>query len=250
MRILPVLDLQRGVVVRAVRGRRSEYRPLQSALCASCRPLEVALALRSRFGFQDLYLADLDAIAGGPPALAIYRALLDQGFQLWVDPGASDRRAAESVMSPGLARRLVVGSETLASVADLRAMLRDWGEERILFSLDMYDGRPIARCEAWRSAPPESVLADALAAGVDQVLLLDLARVGAGEGVGAEALARRALGRADPPEIYVGGGVRGPSDLQALERLGVAGVLVASALHDGRLQPTDLDWPGRRRRVY
>lgn len=250
MRILPVLDLQCGVVVRGVRGRRSEYRPLQSVLCASCRPLDVALALRGRFGFQDLYLADLDAIAGGPPAVALYRRLVDQGFRLWVDPGTSDRRAADALMSQGLAHRLVVGSETLSSVEDLRSILREWGENSILFSLDMRDLRPIARCVTWRGAPPERVLADVLAAGVDQVLLLDLARVGAGEGVGVEALARHALAKSDPPDLYVGGGVRGPSHLHALERLGVAGVLVASALHDGRLQPADLDWPGRRPGVY
>ena len=35
MRIIPVLDLMNGVAVRAVGGRRSEYRPLVSRLCAT-----------------------------------------------------------------------------------------------------------------------------------------------------------------------------------------------------------------------
>jgi len=41
-------------------------------------------------------------------------------------------------------------------------------------------------------------------------------------------------------ELIVGGGVRGPSDLAALEKAGCDAVLVATALYDGRLQPSDL----------
>ena len=35
--------------------------------------------------------------------------------------------------------------------------------------------------------------------------------------------------------LYAAGGVRGADDLRELRALGCAGVLVASALHDGRL---------------
>jgi phosphoribosylformimino-5-aminoimidazole carboxamide ribotide isomerase len=41
-------------------------------------------------------------------------------------------------------------------------------------------------------------------------------------------------------ELITGGGVRDADDLAALRQSGVAGVLVASALHDGRLTGHDL----------
>jgi hypothetical protein len=44
MRILPVLDLMNGVVVRGVGGRRSEYRPVASRLAVSADPADVAAA--------------------------------------------------------------------------------------------------------------------------------------------------------------------------------------------------------------
>ena len=94
MRILPVLDLMGGRVVRGVAGRRLEYRPIVSALCASSNPLDVARAFRARFGLNKLYLADLDAIAGGDPALPIYADLMSDGFHLWIDAGV---REAERV---------------------------------------------------------------------------------------------------------------------------------------------------------
>ena len=36
-------------------------------------------------GLADVYLADLDAIAGQPPDLGIYAHLRQDGFRLWLD---------------------------------------------------------------------------------------------------------------------------------------------------------------------
>jgi phosphoribosylformimino-5-aminoimidazole carboxamide ribotide isomerase len=41
--------------------------------------------------------------------------------------------------------------------------------------------------------------------------------------------------------IYAAGGVRDAADLAALARAGIAGALVATALHDGRLRRADID---------
>jgi phosphoribosylformimino-5-aminoimidazole carboxamide ribotide isomerase len=60
--------------------------------------------------------------------------------------------------------------------------------------------------------------------------------VGTGAGPDLDALAalvKRAGGRA----VFAAGGVRGEDDLARLREIGVAGVLVATALHDGRLSP-------------
>src|SRR5437763_9801240 len=87
LRVVPVLDLQGGVVVRGVAGRRREYRPVVSRLTDSCDPADVAAAFVRHFGLRELYVADLDAIAGSPPALATYAALHALGCSLWVDAG-------------------------------------------------------------------------------------------------------------------------------------------------------------------
>ena len=64
MRIIPVIDLAAKTVVHAVAGRRNQYRPIESKLCESTSPIDIAQAFRSRFGLTELYLADLDAIQG------------------------------------------------------------------------------------------------------------------------------------------------------------------------------------------
>ena len=59
-RIIPVIDVMGGQVVRAVGGRRSEYRPIVSKLTDSTEPVEVAKALLGATGVGEIYLADLD----------------------------------------------------------------------------------------------------------------------------------------------------------------------------------------------
>ena len=64
MRIIPVLDMLNGIVVRGVGGRRSEYQPIVSRLTSSTDPVEVARVLVYAFQPAEMYVADLDAIAG------------------------------------------------------------------------------------------------------------------------------------------------------------------------------------------
>src|SRR5205085_4551536 len=85
MRVVPVLDLKGGHVVRGVGGRREEYRPVVSRLTDSSVPVDVATAFRDHLGLSEVYVADLDAIAGAGPALETYAALRDLGCTLWVD---------------------------------------------------------------------------------------------------------------------------------------------------------------------
>ena len=62
--VIGVIDLKGGVAVHAVRGERERYRPVRSALAARAEPIAVAAGLRA-LGLDELYVADLDAIAGG-----------------------------------------------------------------------------------------------------------------------------------------------------------------------------------------
>ena len=63
--------------------------------------------------------------------------------------------------------------------------------------------------------------------GVSQVIVLDLARVGSGEGVNIDFL-KKVIADVGV-DVYVGGGVRDINDLVELKNLGVSGALVATA---------------------
>jgi phosphoribosylformimino-5-aminoimidazole carboxamide ribotide isomerase len=235
MRLLPVLDLLGGVVVRGVGGRRHEYRPVVSQLTPSSRPADVAEAFRAHFGLNELYLADLDAIAGAPPAVAVYRELRERGFRLWVDAGIRTPEDAGPLAAAGI-EGIVAGLETVAGPAVVTDLYREFGD-RVVFSLDLKGGAPLGNVSAWDRADALSIAAQAMRAGVRRLVVLDLARVGAGGGIGTEELCRGLVAQHPGVDIIVGGGVRDVADLERLRQCGVAGVLVASALHDGRLTP-------------
>src|SRR4051812_38154753 len=92
MRVIPVIDLKSGAAVHAVRGERERYRPLRSRIADGSDPVSVTRAVRERFGLDELYVADLDAIAGGPGNAGLVAALAREACAL-VDAGSA--RAAD-----------------------------------------------------------------------------------------------------------------------------------------------------------
>jgi phosphoribosylformimino-5-aminoimidazole carboxamide ribotide isomerase len=237
-RILPVLDLLNGQVVRGVGGRRDEYRPIVSNLVKSSAPLEVARALRGAFGGSDLYVADLDAIAQKRPHDDVIRSLLDEGFRVDLDRGVRTvRDIGEFERSNRL--RHVLGLETLNGPAELVTIAGEIGDGRLVFSLDLRDGQ-LQGSETWPKHPLD-VLDMVVQAGLTSVIVLDVAAVGLGGGCPTVGLCRQVRSRWRELEIITGGGVRSMEDVEAAVCEGVDRVLVASALHDGRIKPLGRD---------
>src|SRR5262249_49938250 len=133
MRLIPVLDLLAGQVVRGVGGRRHEYRPIQSCLTKSCEPVEGARGLQKKFGFNELYVADLDAIAGQPPALETYAALQELGLHLWIDAGIREVGMAQQLAAAEV-HAIVLGLETIPGPDELADIGRRLGWKRVIFS--------------------------------------------------------------------------------------------------------------------
>lgn len=232
MRIIPVIDVMSGVVVHAIAGRRTEYRPLVSRLTPSNNPRDVADAFRRHFRLTELYLADLDALAGAEPTWALFADLRERGFRLWVDAGV--RTAADAVrFARAGVEVVVVGLETLRGPDELRAAVAGLGAEHVAFSLDIVGGRLLGNLALGDSL--EAVADMAVACGVRRMILLDLARVGVASGTGTEVLLARFASKYPDVEFVAGGGIRGQEDLKALEAAGATAVLVASALHNGDL---------------
>jgi phosphoribosylformimino-5-aminoimidazole carboxamide ribotide isomerase len=237
MRVIPVIDLMRGQVVRGVAGRRDEYRPIHSRLAADAHVRSVGRAL-AEAGFRQTYLADLDAIAGARPAWHAYAELMACGLELLVDAGVSDGSAARRLAAFHAEGRplaaIVVGLESLPDWGTLAQGVADVGAARLVFSLDLKAGAPLVS-DAWCALDPMAIAALAWRAGVRRMIVLDLSAVGVGRGVPTLPLLRGLRCFEPGLELIAGGGVRGPDDLRALQAAGCDAALVSSALHDGRL---------------
>ncbi len=248
MQIIPVLDLAGGVAVHAQAGDRSRYAPLISDLVPhrTGDALAVLRAFHAVLGVHECYVADLDAIQGGALQRSLIRELAEfnTGFAgaLLVDAGTSHPGGALEVLSCG-ASEVVVGLETLQAFSDLSAIVEVVGPTRLVFSLDLRLGNPVlhpAMQDASGAGPDAlSLAAQATAAGVATLLLLDLGRIGTGCGVdiGLLETLRRRFPRV---RLLAGGGVLTRRDLERMRDVGCDGALVASALHTGRVSASDL----------
>lgn len=228
--IVPVIDLKGGLVVHARRGDRASYRPIETPLSPSADPVAVARGLMALHPFRRLYIADLDAIAGQGDNRASVAAIHGAfpTLELWVDRGIATTEAARDWIRQGLGP-VVVGSESFRGQDELLATIAAAGADGVL-SLDY-------RGEAFQG--PRAIL-DRPQVWPRRVVAMTLARVGSGAGPDLAKLkaikAQAGAGRA----VYAAGGVRGADDLEALRDRGVAGALVATSLHDGRLDKAAL----------
>jgi phosphoribosylformimino-5-aminoimidazole carboxamide ribotide isomerase len=239
LRVIPVLDVRGGRAVLARGGRREAYAPVRSLLVtggAVGDPLTLARAYHDILDCDEWYVADLDALAGGAVQHALLGALAGLRGRLLVDAAVTMPERALELVADGAAR-VVVGVETLPSFDALALVARAIGPKRVVFSLDLRDGAPLA--EAPLSGTPLEVARAAITAGAGAIIVLDLARVGSGRGV--DVVLVEALRRAFPQvELLAGGGIGTARDLERLADAGLDGALVATALHDGRIKRDDV----------
>jgi phosphoribosylformimino-5-aminoimidazole carboxamide ribotide isomerase len=250
-RIIPVLDLKDGLIVRGIRGERSTYRAVQSRLTPSPEFSAVLKAFYEGFDFTEFYIADLDAIISGGEKnhlqlitggrkLTVREKSGNLAFSFLVDAGIREAADVAGVLKAGI-QKVIVGTETLRSVEALREMVVRYGAERLVASIDTQEAKVIGASPELNGGSPVEVIGKIGATGVQNFILLQLGKVGTGEGLDKPliqaCLAALTEKNGRQRRLLVGGGIAGREDLKWLKANGAAGALVASVLHDGRLKP-------------
>jgi phosphoribosylformimino-5-aminoimidazole carboxamide ribotide isomerase len=232
MQIIPVIDLMQNHVVHAKLGQRSHYQPIQSTLCDSSEPPAITAALLELYPFKTLYIADLDAILGKGDHAEMIEKIAEKYPQLsiWLDSGVGQMNARALYKSPQI--RAVIGSESIASLQDYRAISYAIHSTHIL-SLDYSATSQMGIAE----------LHDQARFWPDDTICMTLNAVGSAQGVD-EARLKHLIAlnsvRKNPSRIYAAGGIRHLDDLQTLASMRVAGALIATALHNGSINKADL----------
>jgi phosphoribosylformimino-5-aminoimidazole carboxamide ribotide isomerase len=227
MRIIPVLDLKGGEVVRAQQGRRDRYQPIVTPLSAGSDAVSVASGLRRLYPFQTFYIADLDAIEGRSPNRKAVESLksMDGAPRLWLDSGlAGENALADALEDPLL--QPVLGSESQRDESLLK-LFRDHPD--LILSLDFFgDGYH----------GPDVILHDPTL-WPQTVIVMTLVKVGSAAGPDFARL-EEMKAKAGRRAVIAAGGVRHETDVRELSALGISGALVATSLHDGSLSARQL----------
>jgi phosphoribosylformimino-5-aminoimidazole carboxamide ribotide isomerase len=222
MRCILACDLKGGIVVKGVRGERSRYGPiaLSSRIVGTSDPAGVIGKIKPK----ETYIADLDRIMGVGDHLSAIKALSGMTATM-ADIGVSS--VPDFDLASGVSAAVVIGTET----APLSVIEQRQGP-RAFVSLDMRNGEMMGSDPAFDNTPLNVLkMLDQFELG--GVILLDVGRVGSGEGIDALFVASAAS--TSRHDIIVGGGVRNVEDLELLGKCGASGAIVASAVHDGRI---------------
>ncbi|WP_036302742.1 HisA/HisF-related TIM barrel protein [Methylotenera sp. L2L1] len=236
MQIIPVIDLLNGIVVHAKKGDRQHYQAIASQLTSSSKPLDIISALLILHPFEQLYIADLNAIQklSNPNAAAqtnnfnVIESIASHfpNLTIWLDAGISNM--TEFTLWSTLNIKLILGSENFSSINQYITSYPASNTQHIL-SLDFmphgYQG-------------PLTLLNDTTYWPQD-VIIMSLAHVGANQGTNVQLLTEIKQ-KAGAFNVYAAGGVRGVEDLHTLKSIGIHGALIATALHDKQLSHEQL----------
>lgn len=229
MEIIPVIDLLHGQVVRAQRGERHRYRPIRSQLCDTSEPMGIARALLELYPFRTLYIADLDAIQRiGNHAAEI--ETLHRNFphvDLWLDAGVRHSSQWQLARYPGI--KCIIGSEGLETPDQYLQLAAEMPMDNLLLSLDF---------NAAGFMGPDTLLQNPQI-WPQRVICMALERVGSHDGPDFKKLEELSL-LAGKRFVYAAGGIRHIEDLHGLKERKASGVLLASALHDGKIDAQHL----------
>jgi len=233
MRIIPVLDLMGGRVVHGIGGMRSNYRPIASEVTDSVQPDKVAKDLMMKFGFSEVYIADLDSIQGVGNHGEEIGAILQLGYTVYLDPGI--RNSGDLHEKAGEGVRVIVGTETLESLQELRFICDR--HPHVVTSLD-YKGGLLAADGSLGALDTGDLVKRVCEKGISELIYLDIKKVGSSSGTTSARMVTVIENSTVP--VLVGGGIRNSGDIEHLSGLGVEGVLVATCIHSGALSVEDV----------
>lgn len=227
-----MMDIFNRSVVLAKGGVREKYRPVSdsSTVCTNSDPVDLVESLRPR----EVYIADLNVLQDKGPLETNAEVIREVSLRAdtMLDFGISSPQDVDKALS--IAGTVVIGTETgtLSTIKD--AASRNPG--KVSVSIDIKYGKVLKEDPELPESPFEIVkLLNNLP--LKDLIFLDLDRVGTASGFDPDFL--RKLVECSRHSVLLAGGVKDMENLFTLDRLGIKGALVATAIHSG-LVPLDM----------
>lgn len=237
--IIPVIDILNSKAVHAVEGKRSEYQPLNSYLFDSTHPQQIIKNLYEEFHFLTYYIADLDSIMNNKPNTKILDEILKifEDITLILDPGVESESDVE-MFSKLPNTKLILGLETINGLDVIANAVEQLGQEKIMVSIDMYEGKIFSKNQSIKRIKPVDLVNKIENFNTSNIILLDLSRVG--QKVGGIPPLYKKIKKTFFGSILVGGGIKDIADVKLYYNQSFAGVLIGTALYDGTIKKKEI----------
>ncbi|NHI94679.1 MAG: hypothetical protein EAX96_19465 [Candidatus Lokiarchaeota archaeon] len=239
MRVIPVLDILtidgKKQVVRGIKGERKKYRPIRSSkILNDSSPIKMAQKFKELADFNELYIADLDAIQGINKELEYINNITKKlDYKIMLDAGISSLSDIEALKYLNI-DKLIIGTETLKDINELKNITKVLGKSKVILSIDLLNGQLLTRNEKFKSQTLNEFLKLIERININEIIFLELTQVGSKRGINKK-LIDIMKDNLKNTKLITGGGVKTIQDLSSMQELGINGALIATAFHEGTI---------------
>jgi len=224
--IIPSVDIMGGKCVRLVQGDPTKLKVYFA------NPLEAARLLEDQ-GAELIHLIDLDAALGsGQNMEAIEKILKNLRVKVQIGGGIRTLEKAETLLKLG-ASRLIFGTAAVQNPALIEEAIRRYGSLRVAVAIDERGGK--VTFHGWKDRLEINYLDLARsfeAMGVGAIIFTSTSVDGTLKGPQAEKIVK--LVETVKVPVIASGGIATLSDLVELAVTGAEGVVVGTALYEGK----------------
>lgn len=226
MLIIPAVDIMGGKCVRLVQGDPTKLKVYFD------NPLEAAKLLENQ-GAELIHLIDLDAALGsGQNREAIEKILEDLRVKVQIGGGIRTLEKAETLLKLG-ASRVIFGTAAIQGPTLIEEAVRRYGSTRVAVAIDEKKGK--VTFHGWRDRSKINYLDLARsfeAMEVGAIIFTSTSVDGTLKGPQVEKIVK--LVEAVKVPVIASGGIASLNDLVELAGTGVEGVVVGTALYEGK----------------
>ncbi|MCB4964277.1 1-(5-phosphoribosyl)-5-[(5-phosphoribosylamino)methylideneamino]imidazole-4-carboxamide isomerase [Streptococcus mutans] len=234
MQILPAIDIKNGRAVRLVKG------DFEQETVVNDNVLDQA-SIFMEAGIQYIHVVDLDGALEGRAANRDLIAKIKEMTGLAIEVGGGIRtiEQIEDYLSVGI-NRVIIGSMAVKHPQFVKEALDKFGSDKIVVGIDAKNG--MVATEGWLETSTVDYISLALEMekmGVRLLIYTDVDRDGTLTGPNFEHY-EKLVAHLTSAKVIASGGIHALSDLQQLEKIGVAGTIVGKAYYNGNISLKDL----------
>ncbi|MEE0902642.1 MAG: HisA/HisF family protein [Methanobrevibacter sp.] len=221
---IPVIDLKQHQAVSGKSGMRDTYTPLNTIFAPSSSPVEIAQGLKLN-GADEMYIADLDLIESQGHNIDDIR-MVNTILPVMFDGGVKNLEAFEFFLD--YAYKIIVPTETLESIDEMRKIFEKYPKERIVVSVDVKNNELLSKNFDMSLAEFKEILKEL---DPNEIILLDITGVGTEKGYNRQLLDEFEDLK---DKLIIAGGLNKQS-IGELDALGIKKVLIGTSLHSGEV---------------
>jgi len=215
MDIIPVLDILNNQAVKAIKGNRNSYQPINKQLYNTTDPRDIICLIVKKFKPNIIYIADLNAIIDNNVNHKLIEFVLRKfpKIQFWVDSGLNKIKLSKNFQNyvPVFCGEKSMGFELLSKKYKNYICSLDF-KENFLGSKPVY--------KHIRHMPKKIIIMDLMQVGSDNKFNLKIANK---------------FIKNNKKDYYIAGGIKKVLDIKKAKQIGAKGVLVSSILHQNKL---------------